>query len=417
MDQAIRINKYLPIAILYFFFNGFLLPRGLLYTAILTPLILLWVIKYPSIKYVWIFILAYIAFAAIHIMNGVDYYYYLKSTLLIISVFIFSLAFYEFLNQSSSIRIIYKYIVVLNIFFVFIALMALFSTRLSARFWYNNNITEGISSLKRLKMLTYEPSYYSFLMVPLALYYYLKMIILKLTNARLYFLMITIPLLLSLSFGVLMGLTLSLVLTLLIGSKRFFSNSNFLIYFLIALIIVITLLIIGALFFPDNVIFLRISNVFAGKDTSFRGRTFDSFYLGTEIAREKSILFGVGPGQVKVLGLDNFIKFYNNTDFKIEQVGIPNAVGDTLATFGILGVLIRFGLEIYFFFSTKVLSNYYRLSLFLFVFIYQFTGSFLNNIAEYVIWLLAFHPGMFEEFDKSEFGIKKKVRGYRTSEI
>ena len=266
-------------------------------------------------------------------------------------------------------------------------------------------------------MLTYEPSYYSFLMVPLALYYYLKMIILKLTNARLYFLMITIPLLLSLSFGVLMGLTLSLVLTLLIGSKRFFSNSNFLIYFLIALIIVITLLIIGALFFPDNVIFLRISNVFAGKDTSFRGRTFDSFYLGTEIAREKSILFGVGPGQVKVLGLDNFIKFYNNTDFKIEQVGIPNAVGDTLATFGILGVLIRFGLEIYFFFSTKVLSNYYRLSLFLFVFIYQFTGSFLNNIAEYVIWLLAFHPGMFEEFDKSEFGIKKKVRGYRTSEI
>ncbi|MGZ5135232.1 MAG: hypothetical protein ACXWCG_08785, partial [Flavitalea sp.] len=55
------------------------------------------------------------------------------------------------------------------------------------------------------------------------------------------------------------------------------------------------------------------------------------------------------------------------------------------------------------FFKTKVWSNYYRLSLFLFIFIYQFTGSYLTNIAEYVIWILAFHPGLFTEFDRTSF--------------
>jgi hypothetical protein len=177
------------------------------------------------------------------------------------------------------------------------------------------------------------------------------------------------------------------------------------------------MLIVGALFFPDNVIFTRISNVFAGKDTSFKGRTFDSFYLGAEIAREKSLLFGVGPGQVKVLGLDNFINFYHYTNFTMEEVGIPNAVGDTLATFGIVGLLLRFCLEIYFFFSTKVMHNYYRLSLFLFVFIYQFTGSFLVNIAEYVIWLMAFHQGIFEEFDKTAFRSQRSHMRLESSAI
>jgi hypothetical protein len=45
-----------------------------------------------------------------------------------------------------------------------------------------------------------------------------------------------------------------------------------------------------------------------------------------------------------------------------------------------------------------VWTNYYRLLLFLFVFIYQFTGSFITNVAEYVIWILAF-TNTFHQFD------------------
>jgi hypothetical protein len=65
-------------------------------------------------------------------------------------------------------------------------------------------------------------------------------------------------------------------------------------------------------------------------------------------------------------------------------------MGETLAIFGLAGVVLRLFLEFFLFFKTRVYSNYYRLALFIFVFIYQFTGSFITNIVEYVIWILAF---------------------------
>ncbi len=93
----------------------------------------------------------------------------------------------------------------------------------------------------------------------------------------------------------------------------------------------------------------------------------------------------MGLGQLKLLGVEIWNKFYN-TVFDTNQITIPNAVAETFAIYGIAGLLIRFGLEWYFFFRTKPYTNYYRLGLFIFIFIYQFTGSFLFNIAEYVIW-------------------------------
>jgi hypothetical protein len=77
---------------------------------------------------------------------------------------------------------------------------------------------------------------------------------------------------------------------------------------------------------------------------------------------------------------------------------IPNAAAETLAIFGWAGLILRIGIELFFFFLTKVWTNYYRLLLFLFVFIYQFTGSFITNVAEYVIWILAF-TNVFHQFD------------------
>ena len=160
-------------------------------------------------------------------------------------------------------------------------------------------------------------------------------------------------------------------------------------------------------FFGESVFVARITNVLSGKDISFRGRTFDSFYLGWQIATQKSIWFGCGFGQVKEIGTDIFNTFYNTSIYTADSVGIPNAMGDTLATLGIAGVFLRFFLEIFFFFKTKVYSNYYRLSLFAFIFIYQFTGSFITNIAEYSIWIIAFHKDIFEEFDKVKIRISK----------
>lgn len=407
IDQPLRINKYLPIALLYFFFNGFPLPHGLLYTGLLTPVFLIWLYRYPSFHYIWYFFIVLIPFSILHFIKGVDAFYYAKSTTLFFTVYIFSVAFFEFLNHCHSLRTIYKNIIILNFFFIIIALLALYSATLSQIFWFNNYITAGAQTQKRLQMLTYEPSYYSLLLVPIAIYYYLKMLALELPNAKLLFALVTLPLLLSLSFGVLLGLAFALIITVIVGIKRFFPDKNFLLYLLIAFIAMLVGLVVCLILFPDNVLFLRISNVFAGKDTSFKGRTFDSFYLAWQIAKEKSIVFGCGLGQVKLIGLKYFIKFYNNTSFTVEDIGIPNAAADTFATFGFVGLAIRFSLELYFFYSTRVYRNYYRLSLFTFIFIYQFTGSFLANIAEYVIWLMAFHQGIFEEFDK--ISIRERV--------
>jgi hypothetical protein len=235
------------------------------------------------------------------------------------------------------------------------------------------------------------------------LYYYLKMIVLKLPNPKTTAILLTVPLILSLSFGVILGVAISISLTLLYGAKFFFLNSKLPVRILFGAFILLFLLALAFLLFPNNVFILRLKNVFAGHDTSFNGRTSDSFYLAWKIAKSKSAWFGCGLGQTKIIGLDLFKEFYHYSAFTVDSIGIPNAVGDTLATLGILGILIRFGLQLYFFFKTRVLDNYYRLSLFLFIFIYQFTGSFITNTAEYVIWVLAFSPGIFEEFDRRNF--------------
>jgi hypothetical protein len=400
MNEPVKINKYLPIAILYFFFNSFLLPHGILFTTLLTPFFLIWLSRFPSINFLLWFFIVSLPFAVVHILLGVQLLSYIKSYLLLLSVFIFCVSFYQFLKNCHSLGNIFKNITVLNVFFVFIALIALFIPVLKERFWYNNAITSGIEGINRLKLLTYEPSYYSILFVPIVLYYFLKMLLLKLPNSSLVFIMLAIPLLLSLSFGVILGLTLTFILLFLSDIKLFTLKKKTPIYLFYFSILLFIVFIVAIAFFPDNVFFLRIANVFSGKDISFNGRTFDSFYLGWKIAAEKSILFGVGPGQVKSIGLDFFKEFYNYTLFTESDIGIPNSLGDTLAVFGIVGVIIRLTLQILFFFKTKVYNNFYRLGLFIFAFIFQFTGSFITNIAEYVIWIMAFSPWLFTEFDK-----------------
>jgi len=83
------------------------------------------------------------------------------------------------------------------------------------------------------------------------------------------------------------------------------------------------------------------------------------------------------------------------------KTAIPNAVAETIAVFGWVGVAVRIFLQFFFFYHTKVWRNYYRLILFLFIFVYQFTGSFLTNLAEYVIWILAF-TNIFDQFNIKE---------------
>ena len=165
----------------------------------------------------------------------------------------------------------------------------------------------------------------------------------------------------------------------------------------LAVLLGMAALFISLGFFPDNIIFVRIANVVSGKDPSGKGRTFEAFWLADQLLAKKSYVWGIGPGQIKILGFDLIRDFYgygNNTT----RVAIPNAAAETLAIFGWVGFLVRILTECFFFVYTRVWCNYYRLLLFTFIFIYQFTGSFITNVAEYVIWIMAFTP-VFGEFD------------------
>jgi hypothetical protein len=391
---ANHINKYLPAAVLYFFLNGFLLPVGLLYTTLLTPLLLIWVARYRHIRPMLLYFLLLIPFITAHSLLGVDWTYYGYSLALSFSVLVFGLAFYQYVLFCGSLREIFQSILLINCLLTVIALISFPFPGLRELFWDNKALSLGIPHAERLKMLTYEPSYYSTLLAPIAIYYLLKALRNELPQRAIYCAMVLVPLFLSLSFGVIFGIGLSLFpLLVLRGHHRRLKWA----------LLPLAAGIVAILIFPDNFILRRLDNILKGKDSSFKGRTFDSFLLSLDIVHKKSLFWGTGFGQFKLLGVARFREFYNSNRYTLHDVVIPNSIGDLLGTLGLFGIAIKLFIEGYFFFRTRVFRNDYRLALFLFIFVYQFTGSFISNIAEYAIWILAFQPDLFPEFQNPDY--------------
>jgi hypothetical protein len=116
-----------------------------------------------------------------------------------------------------------------------------------------------------------------------------------------------------------------------------------------------------------------------------------SFIVAYSVALPKSLLWGAGLGQAKLADVSDLGLAFT--------VGvIPNAVAGTFAELGIFGVLIKFVVECYLFFRSRVYANSFRLAMFVVAFIAQLTGSYLMNVQEYVMWFLAFGP-FFPEMD------------------
>lgn len=397
MNTSLQINRYIPAAFLYFFFNGLFLPVGLFYTSILCPIFILWLLmQKKGGLLVWFFVAA-IPFLIIHLINGVVLKSYIISFTLLFTVFVFCCCYYLFLQKSNSVQQVFKQLTIWNFIFTLAALLLL-AAGAATDIWYEASITTGVELVFRLKMFTTEASVYALMMTPLALYYLLKVLIYKEKNTFLTLLMISLPLALTISFGVIIGLLLAVVLVYVSDIKLLFLKKHFTKYVLVSVLVFFAVLITLIYFFPDNIIFKRVVNVFEGNDSSFKGRTSDSFYLGYMIADMKSVLFGAGPGQIKELGMSLFTSYYQH-GFTKDLITIPNVTGETVAIFGLAGLLFRFIIIIWLFFKTKVFSNYYRLALFIFIFIYQFTGSYITNIAEYLIWITAF-TNVFPEFNK-----------------
>jgi hypothetical protein len=71
---------------------------------------------------------------------------------------------------------------------------------------------------------------------------------------------------------------------------------------------------------------------------------------------------------------------------------LPNAIAETIATFGWIGLAVRLGLQVWLFWAARVWRNDWQTAMFLTMFVFQFGGSFLTNFAELSIWALAASP-------------------------
>lgn len=395
------------MAYLYFFFNSVGLAGGLLYTNLLTPFLYIWLLFKKKQPVLFPLLLLLLPYDVIHIVNGVEWKSFLLSNGLFISTYIFVSCSSYFVNHYRDIESIFKRILLLNFIFTLIACVIYF-TPYREVLWYINKFTHSVEGFTRLALLTFEASYYSLLFAPIAMYYLLKVFLRQHTMPAYAILAMTlIPLLLSLSLGVIGAMFISFVVLYGLNWEKIFYKKNY--FYALVFVLAATCLGVGLLwiFAPENALFVRIGNVFSGIDTSTRGRTSDSFLMAWKVAGERSYLFGSGLGQVKVLAYD-IVKKYFSYWGELEVVRIPNTVAETLAIFGVTGLLIRFLIIFYLFFKTRVLSNYYRTLLFVFVFTYQFTGSYITNIVEYMVWVLAFSDS-FRQFDI------RNVSAYRAS--
>jgi len=390
-----KINSFFLLAMVFFFLNSVGLPYGLQYTTLLTPIFYVWIIRKTGREPVLPFLLALMPFIIIHQVNGVDLSSYLVSLLNIICIYVFCVAFHLFLRSGVDMERLLTRLLYINFVLCLIAIPFYF-TPVSDIFWIQQFLTAGIRDFKRLKMFTYEASYYSTLMVPL-IFFFVSQMILRINKIRVSTLavLLLVPLFMSFSLGVISALVIAMAFTYLLYFRRLTRKRRVFDFIVAGLTLLITATFVAFIFFPDNTLFVRISNIFSGHDSSARGRTFEAFELADKVNALKSRLFGIGFGQVKKVGAETIRQFYNYPPDYV--ITIPNASAETIAILGWVGFGVRIFVELALFIYTRVWTNYYRLFLFMFIFLYQFTGSFITNLAEYVIWIMAF-TDVFPQF-------------------
>jgi hypothetical protein len=196
--------------------------------------------------------------------------------------------------------------------------------------------------------------------------------------------MIAVPYLLAQSFGGLSVYVAGVVIAMLAMHRHSLRNPRAL---LAVCAIVIT--VAGLVFIPSP-ISSRISQVLSGNDPSVDSRTVSSLVVAQIVVAHRSAWWGVGLGQAKLVDLPA-------GGLAFTRAVIPNSVAATYAELGIVGVVLRISLELYLFFHTRVYDNSFRLAMFTAAFFMQFTGGFIEETREYIIWGFAF-CSFFPEF-------------------
>src|ERR1700704_1704731 len=94
-----KVNKYLPFAIVYFFFNSVGLPYGLTYMTLLAPFFYVWILVVRKKEILLPFIIVLLPFIIIQFISGeVEPKSYFLSLVNFLLVYIFCQAVYTFLK-------------------------------------------------------------------------------------------------------------------------------------------------------------------------------------------------------------------------------------------------------------------------------------------------------------------------------
>ncbi|OJW53679.1 MAG: hypothetical protein BGO55_00945 [Sphingobacteriales bacterium 50-39] len=402
-----QYRYFLLVACLYFFFNSFLLPDGLLYTILLSPVFLYWLMskKVHVMRNIILFFLCWLPFLVIHYSYGISLHEYLKSSALYLTVFVFSMTvYYYFKHYSFTYEPLMETVLKINFLFVLVCVFLLVANQRDI-VWSVTDISEGVSDFPRLRMLTYEPSYYSLLLIPSFLFYFQYIFYRNMTTRKWVLLAtVLISLGLSLSYG---AIFISILTLGLFVSYNLFSNvrrrHNKRFVFFLSAALVLGIVLIFTLFAESGFV-LRILNIVSGTDSSINNRSSQAYFLALSIADLKSTVFGVGPGQLKLLGenLISLVYAFSDQPDSGQMARIPSSMAETLATFGWVGFSGKLLVELILFRKTKVKTSSFRLCLFIFMFIYQFVGSFSTNIVEIFFWTLAFSRVFPDQYFKAE---------------
>src|SRR6478672_3361171 len=205
-----KVNKYFPFAFIYFFVNSVALPFGVTYTALLAPFFYTWIFLTRKKEVVFPFLMILAPFIAVQVLYvDVVRKVYFYSLLNVILVYIFCQAVYTFLNVCLDVEKIFRKLLIIN-FILRLVSIILYFTPWTDMVWIQQELTEGVKDFRRLKLFTYEASYYATLFVPLFCFYFLEYLFRRNElKGWLLLLMIFLPFALSFSFGVLAALLLS----------------------------------------------------------------------------------------------------------------------------------------------------------------------------------------------------------------
>jgi hypothetical protein len=373
------VHKYFPLAVLYFFFNSTGLPTGLFFTGILAPVFYIWLILQGR-RWVTVSFLALLfPFFLTHGILGIESpLFYARSTALLWTAYITGYAFCWGLLRTQDLERLFDELIVINFLAAMVAVLALLTPARDV-LWYNDANVFGGSHIYRLQLLASEPSVYGGLMIPLVVFATLRLMRAPTKRSLTYTLMVAVPFLLCQSFEGIGSFFIGMSLVILVSFRHLLKQPRTII------VVVLLAVVVAAIVLTPNPISQRLTQVASGEDSSAHSRTIFSFYVAYAVAASKSLWWGAGLGQGKLVNVSDL-----NLGFTVGI--IPNAVAGTFAELGIIGVILRFAVEIMLFFRTRVFTNPFRLAMFVIAFAYQLSGSYLDNVQEYLMWCLAFAP-------------------------